>query len=133
MSTAGLPGKKHEIPLLKKINETDTYKTKQGKVAMSTIHKHMEKMECYACHATWAPQCFGCHMEYDRRVEGTDWITTSKKVDPVTGRQTVTKKDGNLALENRSFSEVGKPDIGNEFEGEGITACTGVSGLLHIY
>ncbi len=105
-------GKKHEIPLLKKINETDTYKTKQGKVAMSTIHKHMEKMECYACHATWAPQCFGCHMEYDRRAEGTDWITTSKKVDPVTGRQTVTKKDGNLALENRSFLRWESPILG---------------------
>ncbi|MDP6180566.1 MAG: hypothetical protein QGG48_11805, partial [Desulfatiglandales bacterium] len=105
-------GKKHEIPLLKKINETDTYKTKQGKVAMSTVHKHMEKMECYACHATWAPQCFGCHMEYDRRVEGTDWIATSKKVDPVTGRQTVTKKDGNLALENRSFLRWESPILG---------------------
>ncbi|MHC4267412.1 MAG: hypothetical protein ACYSWS_05915 [Planctomycetota bacterium] len=108
-------GKKHEIPLLKKIDQTNAYKTKQGKVAMSIIHKHIEKMECYACHATWAPQCFGCHMEYDRRAEGTDWITTSKKVDSKTGRQTVTKKAGNLSLENRSFLRWESPILGMNF------------------
>ena len=105
-------GKKHEIPLLKNIRANDTFKTQQGKVAMSTIHKHIEKLECYACHATWAPQCFGCHMQYDRRVKGTDWITTSKKVDPFTGRQTVTEEFGDLSLENRSFMRWESPILG---------------------
>ncbi|MDR4507905.1 MAG: hypothetical protein MRJ65_06660 [Candidatus Brocadiaceae bacterium] len=103
---------KHEIPLLKEIRQTDTFKTNQGRVAMSTIHQHIEKMECYACHATWAPQCFGCHMQYDRRVKGIDWITTSKKVNPTTGRQTVMKKFGDLSLENRSFMRWESPILG---------------------
>jgi hypothetical protein len=105
-------GEKHEIPLLKDIKANDTFKTQQGKVAMSIIHEHIEKLECYACHATWAPQCYGCHMQYDRRVKGTDWITTSKKVDPATGRQTIIKEFGDLSFENRSFMRWESPILG---------------------
>jgi hypothetical protein len=111
-------GEKHEIPLLKDIRANDTFKTQQGKVAMSIIHEHIEKLECYACHATWAPQCYGCHMQYDRRVKGTDWITTSKKVDPFTGRQTVTEEFGDLSLENRSFMRWESPILGINLRGK---------------
>lgn len=111
-------GKKHEAPLLKDIKLNDSFKTRQGKVAMSTIHRHIEKMECYACHAVWAPQCFGCHMQYDRRVKGTDWITTSKKISPTTGRQTVTEEFGNLSFENRSFLRWENPIMGLNFRGK---------------
>lgn len=110
--------KKHETPLLKDINLHNAFKTKQGKVAMSTIDRHIEKLECYACHASWAPQCYGCHMQYDRRVKGTDWITTSKKVDSTTGRQTVTKEDGDLSLENRSFMRWESPILGINLRGK---------------
>lgn len=30
-----------------------------------------ERLECASCHSQWAPQCFGCHMEYD--ADGTQW------------------------------------------------------------
>jgi len=111
-------GKKHEIPLLKNVKLRDGFKTQQGKVAMATIPQHIEKLECYACHSTWAPQCFGCHMQYDRRVKGTDWITTSKKVDPKTGRQTVTKAVGDLTIENRSFMRWENPMLGVNLKGK---------------
>jgi hypothetical protein len=29
------------------------------------------RLECAACHSQWAPQCFGCHMEYD--ADGEQW------------------------------------------------------------
>ena len=29
------------------------------------------RLECTACHSQWAPQCFGCHMEYE--AEGEQW------------------------------------------------------------
>jgi hypothetical protein len=111
-------GRKHETPLLKDLRLSDKFKTQQGKVAMSTVHGHIEKMECYACHATWAPQCFGCHMQYDRRVKGTDWITTSKNVNPETGRQTVTENEGDLSFENRSFMRWESPILGVNFRGK---------------
>ncbi len=116
--SSSFSGKKHEVPLLKEIQQTDKFKTQQGKVAMSTVHSHIEKLECYACHSTWAPQCYGCHMQYDRRAKGTDWITTSKKVDPKTGRQTETEKFGNLSLENRSFLRWESPILGVNMKGK---------------
>jgi len=111
-------GRKHKTPLLKDVRLNDKFKTQQGKVAMSTVHGHIEKMECYACHATWAPQCFGCHMQYDRRVEGTDWITTSKNVNPETGRQTVTGEHGDLSFDNRSFMRWESPILGVNYRGK---------------
>ena len=37
----------------------------RGIVAMSTVSRHMKRMECYTCHASWAPQCYGCHVKID--------------------------------------------------------------------
>ena len=111
-------GRRHEIPLLKNITLPDAFKTQQGKVAMATVSRHIETMECFACHSTWAPQCYGCHMQYDRRVKGTDWVVTSKKVDPTTGRQTVTKEFGDVAIENRSFLRWESPLLGVNLRGK---------------
>ena len=38
-----------------------------------------ERLECATCHSQWAPQCFGCHMEYD--ADGSQW-------DHIEGRET---------------------------------------------
>ncbi len=52
----------------------------EGKVAMTQIHSHIDKMECYACHATWAPQCYGCHVniDYSNPKLRTDWIKVAE-------------------------------------------------------
>jgi len=39
--------------------------SKEGLVAMDAIAGHTDRMECYTCHATWAPQCYGCHVKID--------------------------------------------------------------------
>ena len=39
-----------------------------------------ERLECSTCHSQWAPQCFGCHMEYD--TEGTQWDHVDRKETP---------------------------------------------------
>lgn len=74
--TAKLTGKKHEVPQLKgaKLSE-------QGHTAMVVISKHMEKLECYACHAKWAPQCYGCHAKQDIAKPSGDWLN-GKSTDP---------------------------------------------------
>ncbi|RMD52038.1 MAG: hypothetical protein D6828_06335, partial [Nitrospirae bacterium] len=111
-------GKKHIIPLLKNIKLRDSFKTKQAEVAMVKIDNHMKTMECYSCHASWAPQCFGCHIEYDRRVRGVDWIKTSKNINRVTGRQKIVKTEGNIAIENRSFLRWESPILGVNLKGK---------------
>ena len=51
-----------------------------GKVAMTQVPNHMDKMECYSCHSTWAPQCYGCHVriDYSNPKRGTDWVKVAE-------------------------------------------------------
>ena len=39
--------------------------SKKALVAMDVVSAHTDNMECYTCHATWAPQCYGCHVKID--------------------------------------------------------------------
>lgn len=109
--------KVHEMPLLKNNEIHNNWKTEQGRVAMSIVSEHMEKLECYACHSTWAPQCYGCHMKYDRRKTGTDWIGTAMNHDVLDGKQRIVKSPGDV-YENRSFMRWEKPILGVNMEGK---------------
>jgi hypothetical protein len=75
-------GNGFEVPILKRLAVTDSWKRPDAMVAMSKVVKHNEPLECYACHASWVPQYYGCHVEvnYGKDKEGkpymdTDWIT----------------------------------------------------------
>lgn len=69
-------GNDFEVPVLKQIADQDTWKNINSKVAMSRVANHMDSMECYACHADWAPQCYGCHItvDYSKGKTDVDWI-----------------------------------------------------------
>ena len=49
---------------LKLLKETEALST-EALIAMDVVESHTDKMECYSCHATWAPQCYGCHVKID--------------------------------------------------------------------
>jgi len=68
-----------EVPVLKQLRLDSAWKSPQAMVAMSAVGKHMETMECYACHADWAPQCYGCHItvDYSKGKTDIDWIKTA--------------------------------------------------------
>lgn len=38
------------------------------------------RLECATCHSQWAPQCFGCHMEYD--ADGVQWDHVEQRETP---------------------------------------------------
>lgn len=65
-----------EVPVLKQIAEDGSWKNINSQVAMSSVESHMDSMECYACHADWAPQCYGCHVtvDYSEGKADVDWI-----------------------------------------------------------
>jgi len=75
-SASGLDFK---VPVLKQLKADNTWKSPDAMVAMSAVGKHMETMECYACHADWAPQCYGCHVtvDYSKNKTDVDWIKTA--------------------------------------------------------
>ena len=57
--------------------------SQEGEVAMVQIGKHLDKMECYTCHDTWAPQCYGCHVkvDYSGGKKNVDWLAVAHAHD----------------------------------------------------
>ncbi len=39
-----------------------------------------ERLTCSSCHSQWAPQCFGCHMDYDP--DGEQWDHIDRELTP---------------------------------------------------
>ena len=49
--------------------------------AMNANHlKDQGGLECYACHASWTPNCFGCHLERDERFTGLNLVTGQEEI-----------------------------------------------------
>jgi hypothetical protein len=76
---------------------------------MVNIEKHIEKLECYACHSSWAPQCYGCHVkvDYSDKKFSTDWVASGNMQFP----------DGHTAESRRDDSVIKGP--GKAFEARG--------------
>ena len=106
------------LKLLKKENKI----SKEGLVAMDTIQAHTEKLECYTCHATWAPQCYGCHVkiDYSNGKQNPDYLEASKHhVNGKTGEVDSLKDflvDGQVT-ETRSYLRWEDPALSRNGEG----------------
>ncbi len=72
-------GKDITLTPLKKLKQEGKI-SKEGLVAMDQIKAHTDKLECYTCHATWAPQCYGCHVkiDYSGDKQNPDYLAASK-------------------------------------------------------
>ncbi len=96
----------------------------EARVAMVEVSSHMERMECFACHATWAPQCYGCHIKVDYREEDAhyDWIQVGDahgadgKTPEFTGLADHLKINGKIK-ETRSYLRWEEPALAVNGEG----------------
>lgn len=71
-----------EAPVLKELTKTGGWKNAvKAKTAMVSIPKHMESLECYACHSTWAPQYYGYKYVIDYSKQSIDWLKSPEQVD----------------------------------------------------
>jgi hypothetical protein len=107
------------LKLLKKNKEL----SKNALVAMDVIDSHTKNMECYTCHATWAPQFYGGNIKVDYSAKSK--VTQSKsfirweepslaqngegRLSPVVPQNqtsiTVIAKDGKDLLRNHKFKK----------------------------
>ncbi|MHC4595576.1 MAG: multiheme c-type cytochrome [Planctomycetota bacterium] len=73
-------GKNIELKPLKLLRDEEQLKT-EAKVAMDNVKPHLNKIECYSCHSTWAPQCYGCHVkvDYSDRKRSFDWVAAGQR------------------------------------------------------
>jgi hypothetical protein len=112
--TAKLTGKEHQVPQIK-----DAKYSSEGHAAMVAIPSHMEKMECYACHATWAPQCYGCHAKQDVGKTDGDWINVKTGSDPSrAGLKSSREKSAFGWEESRSYVRWESPTLGINSDGK---------------
>lgn len=109
-------------PLKKKAAEGDLSLAAQ--VAMVRIQPHIQNMECYSCHASWAPQCYGCHVkvDYSNGARSFDWTAAGHEhMKP--GRRTVRGEQGfgttvpGKITEMRSYMRWEDPMLGINGEG----------------
>jgi len=72
-------GKDIELTPLKALKQQEKL-SKKALIAMDKIEAHNSKLECYTCHATWAPQCYGCHVkiDYSKGKQNPDYLKASK-------------------------------------------------------
>lgn len=113
--------KLHEVPLLKDIREGGRWKNRAAEVAMVRV-PHLDKLECYGCHAVWAPQCYGCHVKEDFSGRSTggvniqlDWLASTWDHDEA-GRMRLVKTPG-VIKETRSYLRWEHPALGLNKEG----------------
>ena len=96
--------------------------SQKGLVAMDQIQAHTDKLECYTCHATWAPQCYGCHVkvDYSGGKQNPDYLAASKHhVNGKTGEVDSLKDflvDGQVT-ETRSYLRWEDPALSQNGEG----------------
>jgi len=70
------------VPVLKNLRKSNTWRNPdKAYTAMVGVKNHMEKLECYACHATWTPQCYGCHVkvDYSDQLRSVDWVQSGNQ------------------------------------------------------
>jgi len=125
-------GKKHNVPILKDIEKNNAWKNPEGRFAMVGASKHLETMECYACHATWAPSYMGYtyNMDYSGDNTMVDWIESSAKTNP---DGTTADTDGKSFVMQKGASTQGdytharweEPVLGINAEGR-VTPLVGV-------
>jgi hypothetical protein len=116
-------GAVHAMKPLKLFAQEDRFSL-EARVAMVQVGKHMERMECYSCHATWAPQCYGCHikLDYTEDEANYDWVAVghNHRSDGLTPEY----KDAGQSLridgeivESRSYLRWENPSLGQNGEG----------------
>ena len=119
--TAKLTGKEHTVPQL-----VEAELSNEAYVAKVSVAAHMEKLECYACHARWAPQCYGCHAKQDIGKPSGDWLSGKEGGDPSKMSNKDNREQTAFAWnESRSYVRWESPALGINTEGKVSTYIPG--------
>lgn len=74
-------GEDFEAPVLKTMALEDSWSDPvKAKTAMIGVKRHMESLECYACHSTWAAQYYGYKYVIDYSKRSIDWLKSAEQV-----------------------------------------------------
>ncbi|MBW2066525.1 MAG: cytochrome C [Deltaproteobacteria bacterium] len=114
-----------EVPQLKTIAQQNRWQTpERAPAAMINVKSHLKRLECYTCHSTWGPQCYGCHVkvDYSKGKRSIDWIASGSEHFP-DGHTAESRRDGKAvkgpgkAYESRGYLRWEDPVLGINGEG----------------
>ncbi|MEM7476628.1 MAG: cytochrome C [Planctomycetota bacterium] len=107
--------------------------SERGVVAMQGVAKHLDRMECYTCHASWTPQCYGCHVKIDysqkdkcpeinESKQNFDWVAAGRRHQEPEHAADRGEKDYDTIIpgkitEQRSYLRWEEPMLGINGEG----------------
>ena len=131
-------GKDITLHPLKKLKKQEKL-SKKALVAMDAITAHNDKMECYTCHDTWVPQCYGCHVkvDYSGGKKSVDWLASAHDHDihGTTAQMRGTLKkhliDGEVT-ETRSYLRWEDPPLVQNGEGRVSPAMPGCQVVITV-
>jgi len=119
--TSKITGKEHVVTQISEVKFSS-----EGHTAMVNIPAHMEKLECYTCHGTWAPQCYGCHAKQDIAKPNGDWLNPKEGGDvSMASHKDNRDKTAYSWNESRSYLRWETPIIGWNSEGKISTFIPG--------
>ena len=80
--TSKITGQQHTVPQVTDIvDPASPVYSSHAACAMNDTHiKEQGGLECYACHTSWTPNCFGCHFERDERFTGLNLVTRQEEI-----------------------------------------------------
>jgi len=118
--TSKLSGDEFVIPQISEVEFSD-----EGRTAMVAV-PHLDRMECYACHDSWAPQCYGCHAKQDIGKPSGDWLNPKSTGDMSrAGRKENRQNTAFAWSESRSYLRWETPILGWNSEGKVSSYITG--------
>ena len=98
--------------------------SEEATVAMVNVDSHVQRMECYTCHSSWAPQCYGCHVQisFEDGARGRDWVAAGQAHGTDAGRTARGEADllpwiEGATTETRSYLRWEDPTLGVNGEG----------------
>jgi len=131
-------GKDITLHPLKQLKEKKKI-SKKGLLAMDKITAHNDRMECYTCHDTWVPQCYGCHVkvDYSKGQKSVDWLASAHDHDlhGTTAEMRGTLKEHLIAgkvTETRSYLRWEDPPLVQNGEGRISPAMPGCQVVITV-
>ena len=101
--TSKVTGEEHIVPPAIEVIATNP----KAACAMNDNHiKSQGGLECYACHSSWVPNCFGCHFERDEQQMGLNLWTREMEIGKVTTNNKIFEALRHFALGPNSEGRV---------------------------
>jgi hypothetical protein len=139
--TSKVTGNQHIIPIARDIVKNNP----AASCAMDDNHLKPEGgLECYSCHTSWIPNCFGCHFERDETQMGLNYVTGEFEVGKVSTNNKIFEALRHFSLGENSegkiapyivachpIADVTAPDGSKKMDFVMPVTSNGLSGLAH--